>query len=163
MPNTPESAIVVRNGAGTGLRPEPAATLPTDVADQDEEPARLRLKPPGPRTGRVDGVWWPPSDDLAAEAPALIAAAADRIGPVETITYPLSAWESVPRRIIVNGARLRLGGYRWQEQHTIDLFTARQRLTLLVVPPASTAQDADRAFTAVLDDDGTRTAEELLG
>lgn len=129
----------------------------------DAEPARLRLKPPGTPTGRVDGAWWPRSDDLAAELPALLAAVADRLGPVETVTYPLTAWPSLPRRLSVAGHRLRLAGYRSQGPHTVDLVAARRQLTLLVVPTAAAPDAADRAFTAALDDDGGRTPEELLG
>ena len=32
---------------------------------------RLRLKPKAPRTGYVDGGWWPRSRDLVAELPEL--------------------------------------------------------------------------------------------
>ena len=38
-----------------------------------ENTPRLRLKRKAPRTGYVDGAWWPHSDDLAAELPDLLA------------------------------------------------------------------------------------------
>ena len=45
-----------------------------------QETPRLRLKPKGLPTGRVDGAWWPHSDDLAAEIPDLVAVLSVRLG-----------------------------------------------------------------------------------
>jgi hypothetical protein len=43
----------------------------------------LRLRPTAPTTGHVDGAWWPRSQDLAAELPALLAVPAVRLGEIQ--------------------------------------------------------------------------------
>lgn len=57
-----------------------------------EELPRLRLKPVSAKTGYVDGAWWPRSDNLAVELPALPASVSGRLGPVRRITYRLGEW-----------------------------------------------------------------------
>jgi hypothetical protein len=95
---------------------------------------RLKLKPKGPATGYVDGAWWPRSLDLSTELPALVEVLAVRLGRVERVSYHLGAWDAAPRRIHVVGRLLRLGGYRLQNPHTVDVvgLTGR-RLTLAAV------------------------------
>ena len=58
---------------------------------------RLRLKPKAPRTGYVDGAWWPRSHDLAAELPTLVEVLAVRLGPVGRVAYSIGAWDTPPR------------------------------------------------------------------
>ncbi|MEU4348352.1 DUF5994 family protein [Streptomyces sp. NPDC023838] len=49
-----------------------ARTPPSALAAQpsDDPPPRLSLKPPGPRSGLLDGAWWPRSRGIARELPA---------------------------------------------------------------------------------------------
>jgi hypothetical protein len=51
---------------------------------------RLRLKPKAPRSGYVDGAWWPYSNDLLKELPDLLAVLSVRLGPIERVLYPTS-------------------------------------------------------------------------
>jgi uncharacterized protein DUF5994 len=117
-------------------------------APSDHEHLRLRLKPRGPVTGFVDGGWWPRSYDLPAELPALLAVLAVRLGPVESVSYHLEDWGSTPRKITVDGRLVRLAGYRSQHPATIDVLSAGHRVTLLVVPPETTAHTAHGVLMA---------------
>jgi hypothetical protein len=123
---------------------------------------RLVLKPNGPVTGQVDGAWWPRSRDLAAELPDLIAGLADRIGSVERLSYNLTAWTAPPRKVTVNGSLVRLGGFRSQHPDTLDVLGAKQRLTLLVVPPAASPKAAQRVLQQAGRAGDTGGIEELL-
>jgi hypothetical protein len=96
----------------------------------------LRLKPKAPATGHVDGAWWPRSRDLAVEPPALAEVLAVRLGRVERVAYALSAWDPAPRRLEVDGVRVRLEGFTYQDQNiTYVTGSNRGRISLLVVPP----------------------------
>ena len=132
-------------------------------ADKDRRGgARLVLKPDGPVTGQVDGAWWPRSRDLAAELPDLIAGLAERIGPVEQLSYNLTAWTASPRKVTVNGSLVRLGGFRSQHPDTVDVLGAKRRLTLLVVPPAASPKAAQRVLQQAGRAGDTGGIEELL-
>jgi hypothetical protein len=115
-------------------------------APSENQHLRLRLKPRGPATGFVDGGWWPRSRDLEAELPALLAVLAVRLGPVESVSYNLDAWNPAPRKITLDGRLVRLAGYRSQHPATVDVISAGHRVTLLVVPP----EDAPEAAHGVL-------------
>jgi hypothetical protein len=109
---------------------------------------RLELKPKAPVTGAVDGGWWPRSRDLAAELPDLLAVLAVRLGTVEGVNYNLDDWGPTPRKMLIHGSRVRVGGYRSQRRDTIDIYSRRARLTLLVVAPEATASVAHTALRA---------------
>jgi Family of unknown function (DUF5994) len=131
-------------------------------APDDSQHLRLRLKPRGPVTGFVDGGWWPRSRDLPAEVPALLAALAGRLGPVESVSYNLDAWGPTPRKITVDGRLVRLAGYRSQHPATIDVRSADHRITLLVVPPEATPQAAHGALMAAGRRDNADRVDALL-
>jgi Family of unknown function (DUF5994) len=124
--------------------------------------ARLRLKPQAPATGFVDGGWWPRSRDLPNELPALVAVLAIRLNHVESVSYNLDDWRPAPRKIMIGGAVVRLAGYRSQRRGTIDVLGARQRLTLLVVPPESMPSSAHTALMASGHRGNTDDIEALL-
>jgi Family of unknown function (DUF5994) len=50
-----------------------------------EKTPRLRLKPKAPMSGRVDGAWWPRSDDLTKELPDLLAVLSVRLGAIDRV------------------------------------------------------------------------------
>ena len=48
----------------------------------------------------------------------------------------LDAWDTAPRRVVVDGRRVRVGWFRHMDAHTIGVTRALQdRVALLVVPP----------------------------
>lgn len=98
-------------------------------------PLRLRLNPAGPATGDVDGTWWPRSRNLATELPALAEVLAVRLGRIVRVAYALSAWDPGPRRFEVDGYRVRLDGFNYQDQNIIHVTgTNRGRISLLFIP-----------------------------
>jgi hypothetical protein len=138
---------------GPEHRPMPAATPriqagPTTVERPLRQPPRLQLKPEAPSTGHVDGAWWPHSRDLVAELSALLEALAVRLGRVEGVSYHLADWGVTARKTAVDGAFVRVAGYRTQPADTVDVIGVAGRVTLLVVPPEADSATAGRAMTA---------------
>jgi hypothetical protein len=135
---------------------EPA---PPAVADQE---ARLELKPDGPTTGYVDGGWWPRSRKMEVELPALVAALGQRLGRVESVSYHLGDWDAPPRIVNVEGAAVRLAGYRVQRTGSVDVIARDQRVTLVVVGPEYTEQAAREVLTASAGSGNTDDVSTLL-
>ena len=125
---------------------------------------RLRLKPKEPTTGYVDGAWWPRSGELAGELPALLAVLAVRLGRIERVTYPLATWALARRRLVVDGAVVRLEGFRSQHADTVTVVgtSGTHRLTLLVVPPDTESVFAHRVLMAAAHRENDDTIETLL-
>jgi hypothetical protein len=147
------------SGSATRQPTQPAAP----VGQLPQQALRLRMKPTGSTTGHVDGAWWPRSRDLAAELPALIEALAARLGRIERVSYHLDDWEPAALRIRVAGHPVRLGGFRAQAEHTVDVSAAMwRRVTVLVVPPETPSVVAEQLLSATAERDNTRTASELI-
>ncbi len=99
---------------------------------------RLSMKPVAPMES-LDGAWWPYSRDLSVELPALAAALATRLGYLVRVAYPIDAWTPAPRYVAVLGQAVRLDGFPSQDYSVLYLSgPARQRITVLVVPPEAT-------------------------
>ena len=106
---------------------------------------RLILKPGMPRTGAVDGAWWPQSRDLVAEVPGLVAAFPAAAGRVQRVGFGRSLWNAVPQRIRgwADGRRIGLDGFAAFAADVVWVatsITGSAPLFLLVVPP-DTAPD----------------------
>src|SRR5437879_4214017 len=86
-----------------------------------ERTPRLLLKAGSAKTGYVDGAWWPYSDDLAAELPALLPPLAARLGAIHRVTYRLDEWAGVPDEFVFNGQVVRLDGYSHGTTHTVEV------------------------------------------
>ncbi|WP_206055230.1 DUF5994 family protein [Nocardia sp. CS682] len=124
---------------------------------------RLRLKPKAPKTGYVDGAWWPHSEDLAAELPALLAAVADRIGPIHHVAYPLDEWARTTGELVIAGRTVRVEGFRQGTLHTVELLGVKnRRVVLLVVPPAAVELDAAATMVSASAVDDESAVDELL-
>lgn len=127
------------------------------------QPLRLRLKPKGPITGYVDGGWWPRSRDLDAEIPELATVLSVRLGPVERVAYALDAWNSPPRRVDVDGHRVRLDGFHSQDRDIVHLTgTNGQRVSLLVIPPDATETAAHDAMMTAAHRDNADSPTAIL-
>jgi hypothetical protein len=120
------------------------------------------MKPKAPASGFVDGGWWPRSWDLAAELPGLLGVLAVRLGRIERVSYHLGEWDPTARKIRVDGGVVRLEGFGAQHVHTVDVLAARERVTLLVVPPELPAQAAHAALMTAGQRDNTDDVESLL-
>jgi Family of unknown function (DUF5994) len=138
------------------------STAPVTTVEGTRQVARLRLKPKAATTGFVDGGWWPRSRNLAVELPGLLAVLAVRLGRIERVSYHLGDWDQAPARLSIEGGAVRLGGYRAQHADTVDVLAARQRVTLLVVPPQTSAQAAHDALMTAGQRGNTDDVEALL-
>ncbi|MFI5586154.1 DUF5994 family protein [Amycolatopsis sp. NPDC051758] len=124
---------------------------------------RLRLKPAGPTTGHVDGGWWPRTRDLDAELPALLTEVAARIGRIDRVTYHLADWPAPDRRLTFDGHVVRLEGFRSQQPgHLTVIGWDRDRLTLQVVSPETTSDDAEHALASAADPDENEAGAQPL-
>jgi hypothetical protein len=143
----------------TGTRAHPRSD---DKAARPPTP-RLRLKPKAPATGYVDGAWWPKSRDLTEELPELVEVLGVRLGRVERVAYAMAAWTPPPRRFAVDGQRVRLEGFTYQNPHVIYVTgTNNGRISLLVVPPDTEEAKAHEALlTAAHRGNADRPAEIL--
>lgn len=135
--------------APTGERALPERERP----DRTPLPARLALRPPTFPPGLVAGAWWPRSDDLKAELPALIDAFAPSWGRVTRIAAHRDTWSQAPGALPVNGHTVRAA---WLESgldsHTIRIFAyGIGRRDLLVVPHGAGAAAAARLMSAAVD------------
>jgi hypothetical protein len=133
--------------ASSTLTAAPPATRPPGPPG-----LRLRLDPTMAGTGAVDGGWWPRSRDLDAELPGLVAGLGSSLGPITRVALNLDAWDTAPRRVAVEGRRVRVGWFRHMDAHTIGVTRAAQdRVVLLVVPPEATSAAAGIAMAMAAD------------
>jgi len=107
--------------------------------------ARVSFRQPVTSAPHVDAAWWPRSHDLDAELPALLDVLWTAARDVDRISYPLHSWLPVPRRLEIEGRRVRLGGFTHQDPSMISLRDAwgAERIDILVVPP-----EAEEEFAA---------------
>ena len=124
---------------------------------------RLQLDPTMAGTGAVDGGWWPRSRDPDVELPGLIAGLDTSLGPITRVALNLDAWDAAPRRVAVDGRRVRVGWFRHMDAHTIGLTRASQdRAILLVVPSQATAAGAGIAMAMAADAANSAEPVEIL-
>jgi hypothetical protein len=79
------------------------------------------------------------------------------------VALNLDAWDTAPRRVAVDGRRVRVGWFRHMDPHTIGMTRAAQdRVALLVVPPQATTEAAGIAMAMAADAaNSTRPADIL--
>ena len=145
----------------TAVTSTPAATASTRPAPPPG--LRMQLDPTMAGTGVVDGGWWPRSRDPDAELPGLIAGLESSLGPITRLALNLTAWDSAPRRVAVNGRRVRVGWFRHMDADTVGVTRAGQnRVTLLVVPPQATTAAAGIAMAMAADTANSAGPADIL-
>lgn len=128
-----------------------------------ENTPRLRLKPKAPRTGHVDGAWWPRTDDLTHELPDLLAVLSVRLRAVDRVMYNLAEWAKVPQRLTTGGREVQLEGYRMQPANTLQVLGhGRGKILLLVVPPHTEPETAHEAMMTAAAPGNVSTVDDLL-
>ena len=137
---------------GVGRHPTPPDYTP-----------RLRLKPKAPRSGYVDGAWWPWSDDLTSELPDLLAVLSVRLGRIDRVMYNLGEWATAPAKAMLGERVVRLDGYRRQPINTLEVLGVnRDKIVLLVVPPNTKADQAHKTMMAAAAPNNDSSIEGLL-
>jgi hypothetical protein len=141
------------------------STLTTAVSTRPPAPPglRLQLDPTMAGTGVVDGGWWPRSRDPDAELPGLIAGLESSLGPITRLALNLTAWDAAPRRVAVDGRRVRVGWFRHLDADTVGVTRAGQnRVALLVVPPQATTAEAGIAMAMAADAGNSAGPADIL-
>ena len=128
---------------------------------------RLILKPGMPRTGAVDGAWWPRSRDLVAEVPALVGSVPTAAGRVQRVGFGRSLWDAVPHRTRgwVDGRRIGLDGFAAFAADVVWIatsITGSAPLFLLVVPPDTAVEIAAGILRRAGSAENLETPAELL-
>lgn len=124
---------------------------------------RLRLKPKSPRSGYVDGAWWPHSADLTAELPDLLAVLSVRLGLVGRVIYNLAEWATAPAKLAFGAQTVRLDGYRLQPAHTVEVVGLnRSRIVLLVVSPHTDQHQAHAIMMTAAGPNNALTVASLM-
>ncbi|BBY63069.1 hypothetical protein MHEL_13120 [Mycolicibacterium helvum] len=114
-------------------------------------------------TGRVDGAWWPHSEDLEAEVPDLLAVLSVRLGPISYVLYKLTEWVKAARKMPIGRRFVRLGGYQRQPSNTVEIQgLGGRKIVLLVVPAATDPDRAHAIMMAAAAPENTSTVDELL-
>jgi hypothetical protein len=125
---------------------------------------RLRLKPDHRSGGAVQGAWWPRSDQLYIELPALLTALRPRVGSVDRVIYDEISWAPQSLRMEFSGRSIILEGSSTASPNTLSVIGKEfGRLVLLIVPPYT---NPTRAYTAVMrasNPDDVSNPDELLG
>ncbi|MFD5634203.1 DUF5994 family protein [Streptomyces sp. NPDC127077] len=108
---------------------------------------RLRLSaPPAQRhmPRRIDGAWWPRSNDLTSELPRLLGELPPDWGHISSVLVDEAVWAPFPGRLLVADqvVRLRRTTRRHAPSTVCLLAPGRGRWDLLVVPPTATETEA---------------------
>jgi hypothetical protein len=132
---------------------------------------RLRMDPTGSQHGALDGAWWPYTNDLAAELPALIAGVnawlagrqPDHSEHVNRVAVNRNAWSQIPDRTEVNGRRVRVAWFTSIDVHTITVSCANgDHYDLLVVPPDTLNDTASAAMATAANANNPLGGSEIL-
>jgi hypothetical protein len=138
----------------------------TDAGHRHAPPAhtpRLKLKSKAPRSGYVDGAWWPHSDDLTAELPDLLSVLSVRLGPISRVVYNVNEWATPPRKFATGGRTVRIDGYRLQPAGTVEVLGLNSaKIVLLVVPPQADPAQAHASMMTAAGPGNASTVENLL-
>lgn len=128
-----------------------------------EHTPRLRLKSKAPRSGYVDGAWWPHSDDLTAELPDLLSVLSVRLGPIGRVIYNVNEWATQPTKFATGGRTVRLDGYQRQPASTVEVLGLNSvKIVLLIVSPHADPAQAHATMMAAAGPSNASTVENLL-
>jgi len=133
-------------------------------ADSAPQPARISFRQPVSATGFIDAAWWPRSCDLTTELPPLLDVLWTAAREITRISYHLSAWDPAPRRLQIEGRRVRLGGFATSNPLTVRLSDLRgqDRIDILVIAPDTDPAVAERVLQLASRADDPYRAEEIL-
>jgi hypothetical protein len=160
-PSADRATLLVTSRGRSIMRathPAPGPTPPADIPT-----ARLALAPRRIDRAVLDGGWWPRSRDSSAEVPALVAALTQRYGPIRHVLLNSATWADRPRRLTAGTRVVRMGWFISQDPALATaITTGGDQLDLLVVPPDTSPEAAERAMAAAADPDVFTSAAGLL-
>ncbi|WP_405583768.1 DUF5994 family protein [Streptomyces sp. NBC_01190] len=130
----------------------PAPMLASGLPAFEGPPVRLSLVPPDRGPVRIDGAWWPRTDDLTRELLPLLAALGVRWGRISHITVDGSAWSDGPPAIVLGGHTIRVNRSANTAHRDAICLVCRGvgRCDLIVVPPETARVQADRTLAAAV-------------
>lgn len=137
-------------------------TAPTNTetaVDHGHDHPRLVLSPRPPGPGGIDGRWWPWTDDLQLELPALVAALAHRVGAVDRISLDPETWNGRPRTVTIDDRVILLDWFGARHRHTVGLRGPHSSHLDLLVIPSDTASIVALACLTMQTHVVTTTAE----
>lgn len=88
-----------------------------------------------------------------------------RLGQIERVTFNLTAWDPVAKRITTDHGVARMDGFHSQQADTITVIGGQggqRRLTLLVIPPETSPETAQGILTSASQPDSTDAIQDLL-
>lgn len=143
--------------------PPPPVMIKTDLPET-ARPARVSFRKPVEKVGYIDGGWWPYSSDLAAELPALLHVLWSSGRDIVHISYNLDHWDVSPRRLRIDGRRVRLAGFHGQNPLTVFVSDSRHTDTaeLLLISSDTEPSVAKRALELACASGGTDRAEAMF-
>lgn len=140
----------------TTLTDRPAAGPPTDC--------RISFRQPVNRAGSVDAGWWPRSNDLTAELPALLDVLWTAARDMGQVIYNTDTWAAAPSRMIIEGNRVRLRGSHQQDPLVLTLIDAgsNDSAHLLVIPFDTDPAVAEHLLRLASEPGNTRTPRRMI-
>jgi hypothetical protein len=137
-------------------------TVLADVPQQTG--ARLSFRQPVSGAGFVDAAWWPHSQDLVAELPALLDVFWTAGREIVRVSYSMEFWGPQPRQVLIHGRTVKLGGHRVQSPLLIALLDSwgREYVDVLVVAPQTAPEVAARALEIASRPGGTERPDEIM-
>jgi hypothetical protein len=128
----------------------PLPTLASGLPVFEGPPVRLSLVPPNRGPVRIDGAWWPRTDDLSKELLPLLAALGVRWGRISHITVDGTAWQDGPPAIVLGGHTIRVNRSVNAGQRDAICLVCRGvgRCDLIVVPPETARLQAHRTLAS---------------
>lgn len=132
------------------------------MADTGPITARVQFRQNDVRGTPLDGGWWPRSTDPVAEIPSLIAAIESMYGSIRSMALGAHGWDSRPKRLVIGGRRIRIGFFESQTPALLTALIDNGRVDLLVVPPATDVDVAEKAMAVALDPASRLSAAQIL-
>lgn len=136
----------------------------TEHAGSPDVAVRVSFRRPVSAGGFVDAAWWPRSRDLGRELPPLLELMWSAGRDITRVTYRATEWGPAPRQLLIEGRRVRLGGFSYGDPLLLGLSDAwgRERVDLLVLAPETDAAMAAAAFELAATPDGALRPADLL-
>lgn len=146
-----------------GPPPQDRGELPTAVhTAMTPGIAILRLETIGPRGGVLDGAWWPRSEHIESELPALVSALTRHIGPITRVGLDATAWEGLPTRLTVDDRVVHIDSYPVGDDTILVTRGDRDLFSLLVIPPNADPEAAKAAIAQAVRQDNVSDAQQIL-